>query len=214
MWNADSPAWKYTSEPQMFCLSREQIWWNTTLSSILEEFRRDLRRMNLTGHALYTSVAKPVRCLPMRITHHQLIQVVTLLNSTANFTITEPWCSSWASPIVLQADAEFPLLKQWVTSATWPVDCSQGYSRDLHVMWQQRSSLSLAEDSTFSFVTSEELAKQVLVPRDMRNEIMDFLHHSRYAGYLRERRILSTLNSRIYWFGQISSMHAWCRTCK
>ncbi|KRX97279.1 hypothetical protein T4E_1544 [Trichinella pseudospiralis] len=101
MWNADSPAWKYTSEPQMFCLSREQIWWNTTLSSILEEFRRDLRRMNLTGHALYTSVAKPVRCLPMRITHHQLIQVVTLLNSTANFTITELWCSSWASPIVL-----------------------------------------------------------------------------------------------------------------
>ncbi|KRX97306.1 hypothetical protein T4E_11734 [Trichinella pseudospiralis] len=47
----------------------------------------------------------------------------------------------------------------------------------------------------------------------MRNEIMDFLHHSRYAGYLRERRILSTLNSRIYWFGQISSIHAWCRTC-
>ncbi|KRY06736.1 Gypsy retrotransposon integrase-like protein 1 [Trichinella patagoniensis] len=39
-----------------------------------------------------------------------------------------------------QADSEIQLLRQWLVSACWPLECPTEFSRDMHMLWQQRRS--------------------------------------------------------------------------
>ncbi|KRX25398.1 hypothetical protein T07_10644 [Trichinella nelsoni] len=73
----------------------------------------------------------------------------------------------------------------------------------MHVLWQQR--LSWPEEDCLIWryrrgLTAEERPKQVLVPRNLRNEVMESMHDSRYAGQLdigtSEKPILLARNER------------------
>ncbi|KRZ82889.1 hypothetical protein T08_5602 [Trichinella sp. T8] len=71
----------------------------------------------------------------------------------------------------------------------------------MHVLWQQRRNW-LEEDGLIwryrRGLMAEERAKQVLVPRTLRNEVMQSMHDSRYAGHVGERRTLARVRSRFY----------------
>ncbi|KRZ16219.1 Transposon Ty3-G Gag-Pol polyprotein [Trichinella zimbabwensis] len=86
----------------------------------------------------------------------------------------------------------------------------------MHVLWRQRRSW-LEEDGLiwryFRGLTTEEGAKQALVPRDIRNEVMPCMHDSRYAGHLGERQTLARVKSRFYWPRMSGDVQTWCRTC-
>ncbi|KRZ48049.1 Transposon Ty3-G Gag-Pol polyprotein [Trichinella nativa] len=115
-----------------------------------------------------------------------------------------------------QADPEIQLLRQWLVGASWPVECPPECSRDMHVLWQQRRTW-VDEDGLIwrhrRGLTAEEGAKQALVPRALRNEVLQSMHDSRYAGHLGERRTLARVRSRFYWPGMSGDVHTWCRTC-
>ncbi|KRX33622.1 Retrovirus-related Pol polyprotein from transposon 17.6 [Trichinella murrelli] len=117
---------------------------------------------------------------------------------------------------VQQADPEIQLLRQWVTSGSWPTLCSHEYCRDLNMTWQQGPIWIVQEDLICrhrDVLTADEGATQVLVPRALRSEIMRSLHNSRYVGHLGERQTLSRIRSRFYWLGMSGDVHLWCRTC-
>ncbi|KRX42021.1 Gypsy retrotransposon integrase-like protein 1, partial [Trichinella sp. T6] len=86
----------------------------------------------------------------------------------------------------------------------------------MHVLWQQRRTW-VDEDGLIwrhrRGLTAEEGAKQALVPRALRNEVLQSMHDSRYAGHLGERRTLARVRSRFYWPGMSGDVHTWCRTC-
>ncbi|KRZ65375.1 Retrovirus-related Pol polyprotein from transposon, partial [Trichinella papuae] len=111
-----------------------------------------------------------------------------------------------------QADPEIRLLRQWLVGASWPVECPPEYSRDMHVLWQQRRSW-VDEDGLIwrhrRGLTAEERAEQTLVPRALRNEVLQSMHDSRYAGHLGERRTLARVRSRFYWPGVSGDVHTW-----
>ncbi|KRY22623.1 Transposon Ty3-G Gag-Pol polyprotein [Trichinella patagoniensis] len=67
-------------------------------------------------------------------------------------------------------------------------------SRDMHMLWQQRRSWLEENGLIWRYrrgLTAEEGAKQVLVPRALRNDVMQSMHDSRYAGHLGERQTLA-----------------------
>ncbi|KRZ52463.1 Retrovirus-related Pol polyprotein from transposon opus [Trichinella nativa] len=65
--------------------------------------------------------------------------------------------------------------------------CGNGWlaraGRDMHMLWQQRRSW-VDEDSRIWRLLAEKGAKQALVPRVLRNEVLQSMHDSRYAGHL------------------------------
>ncbi|KRY26847.1 Transposon Ty3-I Gag-Pol polyprotein, partial [Trichinella spiralis] len=115
-----------------------------------------------------------------------------------------------------QADPEIQLLRQWLVGASWQVECPPECSRDMHVLWQQRCSW-VDEDGLIwrhcRGLTAEEGVKQELVPRALRNEVLQSMHDSRYAGHLGERRTLARVRSRFHWPGMSGDVYTWCRTC-
>ncbi|KRX63101.1 Retrovirus-related Pol polyprotein from transposon [Trichinella sp. T9] len=77
---------------------------------------------------------------------------------------------------VQQADPEIQLLRQWVTSGSWPTLCSHEYCRDLNMTWQQGPIWIVQEDLICrhrDVLTANEGATQVLVPRALRNPLQD-----------------------------------------
>ncbi|KRX69588.1 Protein NYNRIN [Trichinella sp. T6] len=94
--------------------------------------------------------------------------------------------------------------------------CGNGWlaraGRDMHMLWQQRRSW-VDEDSRIWRPLAEKGAKQALVPRVLRNEVLQSMHDSRCAGHLSEQRTLARVRSRFYWPGMSGDVHAWCRTC-
>ncbi|KRZ82080.1 Pro-Pol polyprotein [Trichinella sp. T8] len=71
----------------------------------------------------------------------------------------------------------------------------------MHVLWQQRRNW-LEEDGLIwryrRGLMAEERAKQVLVPRTLRNEVMQSMHDSRYAGHVGERQTLARVMTAEY----------------
>ncbi|KRX79010.1 Retrovirus-related Pol polyprotein from transposon 17.6 [Trichinella sp. T6] len=95
-----------------------------------------------------------------------------------------------------QADPEIQLLRQLVTSGSWPTQCPHEYSRYLNMMWQQGQIWIVQEDLICRHrdgLTAEEGATQVLLSRALRSEIMT--------------------TSRFYWPGMSGDVHLWCSMC-
>ncbi|KRX13417.1 hypothetical protein T07_13142 [Trichinella nelsoni] len=105
-------------------------------------------------------------------------------------TLSRASCTQEQLLAAQQADPEIRLLQQWlccVLAGEMPPQCS----RDMHVLWQQW-----------------RRAKQVLVPRVLKNEVMQSLHDSQYAGHLDERQTLARVRSHFYWPGMSGDVHA------
>ncbi|XP_003369202.1 Pao retrotransposon peptidase family protein [Trichinella spiralis] len=115
-----------------------------------------------------------------------------------------------------QADPEIRLLQQWLVGASWPVVCPPECSRYMHVLWRQRRSRVDKDGFIWRHrrgLTAEEGVKQELVPRALRNEVLQSMHDSRYAGHLGEQRTLARVRNRFYWPGMSGDVHTLCRTC-
>ena len=55
--------------------------------------------------------------------------------------------------------------------------------------------------------------KQLVVPRALRQEILEELHAGSTGGHLGEEKTLGKLKQRFYWPGHFQDVQDWCKTC-
>ena len=55
--------------------------------------------------------------------------------------------------------------------------------------------------------------KQLVVPKSLRDNILDCLHAGVAGGHLGQAKTLSKLKARFYWPGHYKDVEYWCRTC-
>ena len=55
--------------------------------------------------------------------------------------------------------------------------------------------------------------KQIVVPRSLRQEILEELHAGSTGGHLGEEKTLERLKQRFYWPGHFHDVQDWCKTC-
>ena len=55
--------------------------------------------------------------------------------------------------------------------------------------------------------------KQLVVPKSLRDTILDCLHAGVAGGHLGQAKTLSKLKARFYWPGHYKDMEYWCCTC-
>ena len=57
------------------------------------------------------------------------------------------------------------------------------------------------------------LFKQIVVPRSLRQEILEELHAGSTGGHLGEEKMLERPKQRFYWPGHFHDVQDWCKTC-
>ena len=54
---------------------------------------------------------------------------------------------------------------------------------------------------------------QLVVPKDLQEEVVHSLHGGAASGHLGEEKTLSRLRERFYWPGFSQQVRDWCRSC-
>ena len=63
------------------------------------------------------------------------------------------------------------------------------------------------------FESKEGTSSQLIVPREIRKEVLHELHAGAVGGHLGEEKTLGRLKERFYWPGHFTDVRNWCKTC-
>lgn len=55
---------------------------------------------------------------------------------------------------------------------------------------------------------------QLVAPKSIRREIMQYLHNAKTSGHLGRERTLHSIRNRFYWPGMTDDVARWCQTCQ
>ena len=93
------------------------------------------------------------------------------------------------------------------------VRCQSLKTRKLIQIWDQ---LTLHEGllmRRFRDANTDSTRLQLVVPRCLRESILEELHRGIVGGHLGEEKTLGRLKQRFYWPGHYRDVHQWCQTC-
>ena len=127
----------------------------------------------------------------------------------------------WSTDEILKAqseDLDIKPIMQWKNESndrpTWKVVSPT--SRITKAYWAQWDRLQLREGILYRRWESnrgDELFWQLVVPRQMKSEILKQLHDSRTSGHLGSKKTRSRVAQRFYWHGSMSDVGRWCQSC-
>lgn len=83
-------------------------------------------------------------------------------------------------------------------------------------LWRKRRKLELSEGLLIRYQqlrTGLSPIQQVVLPRCMRQMVMESLHDSEFAGHFGVKRTLARVRLRYYWPGYMEDVEQWCKTC-
>ena len=86
-------------------------------------------------------------------------------------------------------------------------------TRRLYQLWDQLHFSNGILYCRFPHDGGPGLLDKLVVPKALRNDILEELHAGVICGHLGEEKTLNKLKERFYWPGQYNDVHAWCRTC-
>ena len=86
----------------------------------------------------------------------------------------------------------------------------------MKALWTQWDSLLLEDDILYRKIKIEglkEAVRQLVAPKEVRQDILHQLHNVRSAGHLGTKRVYSRLRQRFFWPHMKNDVKMWCRYC-
>ena len=83
-------------------------------------------------------------------------------------------------------------------------------------LWRVRENLELRDGLLirwFKLKAGLQAIEQIVLPKCLRQLVLEFLHDSDFAGHFGEQRTLARVKLRYYWPGYVEDVKEWCRTC-
>ena len=100
---------------------------------------------------------------------------------------------------------------------TKPRVCAiEGESEGVRVFWQAWDDLQELEGIWYKLVREDQdtpAYRQLLAPRQIRQEIMWHLHNTRVAGHLGQARTYASVRRRFFWPKMKGEVRRWCQQC-
>ncbi|KRZ02829.1 Transposon Ty3-I Gag-Pol polyprotein, partial [Trichinella zimbabwensis] len=93
-------------------------------------------------------------------------------------------------------DATLSVLRSWLAANRWPRHCLTSSDPDL---WQ---------------ASSDYVDDQLLVPKELRNDVLAAMHNTTFGGHFASRRTLDRLQRRYFWPRMRKAVVAWCQACR
>ena len=111
-----------------------------------------------------------------------------------------------------------PVLKRYMEGRGQPeAEQIKGFSPASRALFQQWAQLKLKDGTLYRQFESQDGSSrrlQLIVPKDLREEVLSQLHEGPTGGHFGEDKTLHKLRERFYWPGHQKDVTTWCRTCK
>ena len=111
-----------------------------------------------------------------------------------------------------------PVLKRYMEGRGQPeAEQIKGFSPASRALFQQWAQLKLKDGTLYRHFESQDGSSrrlQLIVPKDLREEVLSQLHEGPTGGHFGEDKTLHKLRERFYWPGHQKDVTTWCRTCK
>lgn len=95
-------------------------------------------------------------------------------------------------------------------------DLLKGKSLEARLLMQRWDKLQVAEGVLWRHFEDDrggDTWMQLIIPRALRNQLLEELHAGVVGGHLGEEKVFCQLKKRFYWPGYSRSVRDWCRTC-
>ena len=118
-----------------------------------------------------------------------------------------------------RGDRSISLFYNWISMGNEKPNWSMVSPKSIEVkaLWNQWASLRLRDGFLYRLWTPETGCRtvvwQLVLPLDMRNQVMKLLHNHKTTGHMGTDRTLHNVRMRFYWPGYKADVVRWCDRC-
>ncbi|KRY81781.1 Retrovirus-related Pol polyprotein from transposon 17.6 [Trichinella pseudospiralis] len=119
----------------------------------------------------------------------------------------------------LQAQSTDPtlsVLRKWLAANRWPRYYPTFSDPDLRSLWRDGRGVFRVDENDLlrrRQASGDHVVDQLLVPKELRNDVLAAMHNSTFGGHFASRRTLDRLQRRYFWPRMRKAVDAWCQVC-
>ena len=133
----------------------------------------------------------------------------------------ERWVQQWSTEELHRAQADDPMIApilKWLQEGNGRPAWAEiaPLSPSIKAYWAQWENLCLRDGVVYRRWESEDgdrVTFKLVLPGNMRREVMVHLHDSQTAGHLGVKKTIARVKERFYWCGSSRDLREWCQKC-
>ncbi|KRZ65622.1 Retrovirus-related Pol polyprotein from transposon 17.6, partial [Trichinella papuae] len=114
-------------------------------------------------------------------------------------------------------DATLSVLRSWLAANRWPRHCPTSSDPDLWSLWRDGRGVFRVDENGLlrrRQASSDYVDDQLIVPKELRNDVLTAMHNTTFGGHFASRRTLDRLQRRYFWPRMRKAVDAWCQACR
>ncbi|KRY64642.1 Retrovirus-related Pol polyprotein from transposon [Trichinella pseudospiralis] len=114
-------------------------------------------------------------------------------------------------------DTTLSALRNWLDANRWPRHCPTSSDPDLRSLWRDGKGVFRVDENGLlrrRQAGGDHVVDQLLVPKELRNDVLAAMHNSTFGGHFASRRTLDRLQRRYFWPRMRKAVDAWCQVCR
>ena len=180
------------------------------------EHRPGNKHQNADGLSRQCRYCKKDRCCDLNS------EVIHAIDSASSESDDPNWMGSWSVDHLRNEQTKDPAIhkirdlleKDPPIRPKWSE--VEGESPDFKALWIQWSKLKVQHNVLYRQIQLESqvaVTTQLVLPKNLRKEVLNELHNKRTAGHLGIKRTADRVRQRFYWPGFRVDVKRWCKLC-